>query len=307
MGLDGPEAGRIGTGVLHPGARRTGAYGGRVVAEAPEGRGHVAGGLTGLTALVTGSVHGLGRQVVRCLGRDGARVAVNYRESRSDAEALCAELSEAGVESLTLGGDLASAAEAAGLVQEVLGRWGQLDLLVLAAGPFVTRREPVMRADHGAASWHAMAAGNVEGSVAAIAEALPGMRERGFGRIVTFGFDRIGDMPGWPGRAAYAAAKSALWSYTRTLALEESRHGITANMVAPGNITDPFKEGTIAGARSRPTSGHVAPVGRAGTGEDIARVVRFLVDRDSDFVTGSVIYVTGGEPVVREGPVPGDD
>lgn len=257
-------------------------------------------GLTGLTALVTGSVHGLGREVVRCLGRDGARVAVNYRQSRSDAEALCRELSTAGVESVALGGDMASVTDATRLVREVGARWGRLDILVLAAGPFVTRREAVARSDADASAWRAMASGNVEGSVAAIAEALPGMRSHGFGRIVTFGFDRVADMPGWPGRAAYAAAKSALWSYTRTLALEESCHGITANMVAPGNIVDPFKEGTIADARSHPRSGHVAPIGRPGTGEDIARVVRFLVDPDSDFVTGSVIYVTGGETVVRE-------
>lgn len=261
-------------------------------------------GLDGLTALVTGGVHGLGRQVALRLSQDGASVAVNYRESRADAQRLCEDLSAKGGRALALGGDLSDPEAGVSLVEQVEAAWGRLDLLVLAAGPFLPQRQPITHQDAGAAGWRAMSAGNVTGSVAAVARALPGMQDRSFGRIVTFGFDSIGDMPGWPGRAAYAAAKSALWSYTRTLALEVCRYGITANMVAPGNITEPFKEATIAQARQTPGAGHRAPIGRPGTGEDIARVVRFLVDRDSDFVTGSVLYVTGGETVVRDGRLP---
>ena len=260
--------------------------------------------LNGLAALVTGGVHGLGRRVALQLAEDGARVAVNYRTSREDAERFCQELSERGFEAIALRGDLSEASAARALVEAVERRWGRLDLLILAAGPFLTRREPIFVEDEDARGWTAMSAGNVTGSVAAIARALPGMRARRFGRIVTFGFDSVGDLPGWPGRAAYAAAKSALWSYTRTLALEECWSGITANMVAPGNITARFKEASIEDARRSPTAGHPAPVGRPGTGEDVARVVRFLVDPDSDFVTGSVIYVTGGESVVRDGRLP---
>jgi len=260
--------------------------------------------LAGLTALVTGSVHGLARAVAERLAADGAKVVVNYRESGDDAKAMVRTLRAEGRAAVAVQADMGDPAQAEALVAETERVFGRLDLLVLGAGPFLPQRVPVAEQDAQARAWRAMADANVAGSVAAIARALPGMRRRRFGRIVTFGFDSVSDFPAWPGRAAYAAAKSALWSYTRTLALEECWHGITANMVAPGNIRAPFKEATIAEARARAKEGHRAPIGRPGSGEDVARVVRFLVDRDADFVTGSVIYVTGGESVVRDGRLP---
>jgi 3-oxoacyl-[acyl-carrier protein] reductase len=251
-----------------------------------------------LVALVTGGVHGLGRAVCRELARSGWDVAVNYRESEDDARALCAELEAMGVRARAVGADLADPAQAEALVARVEEAWGRLDALVCAAGPFRPRRVAIAAADRGAAAWREMAAANVAGTVAAVAAALPGMRRRHFGRIVTFGMDGVGRAAPWPGRAAYAAAKAALWSYTQSLAREEAPHGITANMVAPGNIVDPFKEGSIAQARRAPPEARRAPVGRPGSGEDVARVVRFLLHPDSDYLTGNLVYVGGGEDVV---------
>jgi 3-oxoacyl-[acyl-carrier protein] reductase len=253
--------------------------------------------LAGYVALVTGGVHGLGRAVAWLLARDGMDVVVNYRRSEADAQAFCGELRALGVRAVALGADVSRPQEAEELVRQVEELWGRVDALVLAAGPFREERRSVAWADRGAQAWQEMAMGNVTGTVAAVAAALPGMRQRRFGRIVTFGMDRVIDAPAWPGRGAYAAAKVALWSYTRTLALEEARYGITANMVAPGRIVGPWKEATIAQARAAQDAPR-SPVGRPGTGEDVARVVRFLVDPDSDFVTGSVLAVTGGEGVV---------
>ncbi|MBX6395230.1 MAG: SDR family oxidoreductase, partial [Alicyclobacillaceae bacterium] len=81
-------------------------------------------------------------------------------------------------------------------------------------------------------------------------------------------------------------------AFTKTLAVEEARHGITVNMICPGDIRHPYKEGTIAEARQVSDPG--TPIGRPGTGEDVARVVRFLCHPDSDMVTGSIIHVSGG-------------
>ncbi|MDA8354350.1 MAG: SDR family oxidoreductase, partial [Firmicutes bacterium] len=123
-------------------------------------------------------------------------------------------------------------------------------------------------------------------------ETVPGMRRRGWGRIITFGFPEVETAPHWEGFSAYAAAKAGLVSLTRTLAREEAPHGITVNMVSPGDIRHPYKEAPIAAARGRREPKN--PVGRPGTGEDLARVIRFLAEDDSDFVTGAVIPVTGG-------------
>jgi len=247
---------------------------------------------------VTGGVHGLGAAVCRALAADGLDVAVNYRHSAGAAEALCAELGRLGGRAIALAGDVSDPHAAAALVAQTEDRLGRLDVLVCAAGPFRAQRVRVAEADVEAAAWQALSPGNVAGAIACVAAALPGMRERRHGRVVTFGMDRVGEAAPWPGRAAYAAAKAALWSYTQSVAREEACHGVTANMVAPGNIVDPFKEGTIAQARAHADHPAAAPIGRPGSGEDVARVVRFLAALDSDFVTGSVIYLTGAEAVV---------
>lgn len=251
-------------------------------------------------ALVTGGVHGLGRAVCIGLAGMGADVAVNFRTSAADADRLCRDLEDQGVRARAFRADLADVQAATALVLEVEASFGRLDILVCAAGPFRRPRVPIAEAERDAAAWQAMAAGNVAGSVAAIAAALPGMRRRRFGRIFTFGMDRVGEATPWPGRAAYAAAKAALWSYTQSVAREEVGHGITAHMVAPGNIVDPWKEGTITAARAVAQGGAsgTTPVGRPGTGEDVARVIQFLAHPDSDFLTATLTYVGGGEEVV---------
>ncbi|HEY9577944.1 MAG TPA: SDR family oxidoreductase, partial [Pseudobacillus sp.] len=96
--------------------------------------------------------------------------------------------------------------------------------------------------------------------------------------------------------SAFAAAKAGLASLTRTISMEEAKNGITANMICPGDIADYWKEETIANAK-RVTSS-VVPVGRPGTGEDLARVVAFLISDHADFITGSMIPVTGGQDVL---------
>ncbi|MFT9598622.1 SDR family oxidoreductase, partial [Mesobacillus sp.] len=100
----------------------------------------------------------------------------------------------------------------------------------------------------------------------------------------------------WIYRSAFAAAKSGLASLTKTLALEEAENGITANMVCPGDITGEWKERTISESLNSLDSS--VPVGRPGTGEDISRVISFLSNEDSSFITGSIIPITGGKDVL---------
>jgi 3-oxoacyl-[acyl-carrier protein] reductase len=118
------------------------------------------------------------------------------------------------------------------------------------------------------------------------------MRNQKWGRIITIGYDRVETAPGWIYRSAFAAAKTGVASLTRTIAIEEAENGITANMVCPGDIINEWKESNIEDAIG------TSRIGRKGTGEDIARVIAFLIDEKSDLITGSVIPVTGGLDVL---------
>lgn len=258
-------------------------------------------------ALVTGGAAGIARMVALVLAERGFDVAVNYRRSRAAAETLAAEIEGMGRRSAALQADVADREAAEGLVARTASLFGRLDVLVHAAGPFVWKRTTAATAP---AEWREMVDGNLSSCYYTVRAALPHMRQRRWGRVITFGFAGAVAAVGSPDMAAYAAAKVGLVSLTRSLAREEAAHGITVNMVCPGIIDDPWKERRIADARAAAATapaggsgrgagdndetGFLAPVGRPGTGEDVARVIAFLCEEESDFLTGNVIDVSGG-------------
>jgi 3-oxoacyl-[acyl-carrier protein] reductase len=179
----------------------------------------------------------------------------------------------------------------------VVERFGPFDTLVHGAGPLTVKRfERLTLEDYRDAF-----DGNVRSAVQAAKAVLPHMRAAGFGRIVFFG--SLGAVTAQPfaGFAFYQAAKSALTTFARVLALEEARHGVTVNVVVPGYVRDkaiPRDVARTLAARN--------PVARAGSAEDVADAIRFFVSADRDFVTGSVLDVTGGATQLdeRNEPVP---
>jgi len=252
--------------------------------------------LAGRTALVTGSARGLGRMTALRLAEHGCAVAVNYVRSESDAAELVELLRAMGVRAAAVQADVADPAAPKRLVEEAERELGAgIDILVNNAGPFVRERRRF--ADGPEEEAEAMMQGNLLGPMRLDRLVIPGMRERGWGRIVHFGFGRAGEARGWPHRAAYAAAKVGLVSLTKTLAVEEAAFGITVNMVCPGDIRGDHKEKRIEDVRGLvdPES----PGRRPGAGEDVARVVAFLCDPASDYVTGNVIEVSGGFDPIR--------
>jgi len=246
-------------------------------------------------AFITGSATGLGRRIAQELAAQGAHVVVNYVNSKEKAIEFGSFLEETyGAETLLVQGDVSRYEDSQRMVRESFERFGQIDLLVNNAGPFIFKRISVV--DYATDDWRYMVDGNLNSVFYLCKLIVPHMRERGFGRIVNIGFERAETAPAWVGYSAYAAAKAGLVSLTKTLAVEEAPRGITVNMVCPGDIVDHWKEADIAAARLVPDSN--SPVGRMGTGEDIARVVAFLCDDKSDFVTGAVIPVTGANDVL---------
>ncbi|SFE15294.1 3-oxoacyl-[acyl-carrier protein] reductase [Paenibacillus catalpae] len=251
--------------------------------------------LMGRTALVTGSAKGLGKRTALQLASLGCSIVLNYLGSRQEALELQREIEQIGVRAIAIQGDISVPAGVAKLAAEAEAWNGGIDILVNNAGPFI--RERRLFADYSEESITQLLNGNLLGVMLLDRKLLSGMRERGWGRIIHLGFGHADEARAWPHRAVYAAAKTGLVSFTKSLAVEEAPYGITVNMIGPGDIRGLNKERTIVeAAYDRDME---SPVGRPGTGEDIARVIGFLCQPSSDFLTGSIINVTGGFDAIR--------
>jgi 3-oxoacyl-[acyl-carrier protein] reductase len=239
-----------------------------------------------MRALVTGAAAGLARGVASALAGGGQfeRIVITYRNTAPDA--TLAAIESAGVQGAAVHLDFLDDEDtiAARLAQAMVEH-GPFDVLVHGVGPMTIARFERSTLDQ----YHEMFDGNVRSAVLTAHALLPAMRERGFGRLVFFGMNGSSVTRPAKGFALHLAAKSALVAFARTLALEEGAHGITVNVVEPGDIRDKYL--TREQARDR-TAGN--PRGRPGTWEDVADAVSFLVDPRHDFVTGSVLGVTGG-------------
>lgn len=251
--------------------------------------------MRGKSAIITGSATGLGYRTAIELARLGVNVAVNHVKSGEKAAALAALLqSQYGVKAVSVQGDVSQSSDAGQVAIRAGEALGTIDILINNAGPFIKRH--VGLADTPEEEWRQMIDGNLSSAFYLSRLVIPGMRERGWGRIVNIGFEKAETAPGWIHHGAYAAAKTGLVSLTKTLAMEEAENGVTVNMVCPVDIKGAWKEAGLEEARAA-AEGPV-PVRRPGTGEDIGRTIAFLCGPDSDFITGAVIAVTGDTEVL---------
>lgn len=251
-------------------------------------------------ALVTGSAKGLGKMTALALAQEGCDVIVNYVNSRLEAEELVDQLRSFGVRSMAVRADISDFAQVKAMVERIREQWNEgIDILINNAGPFIRERrcfteyEPV-EIDY-------LIQGNLVGVMHLDHLVLPLMRTKGWGRIIHFGFGRAAEGRGWPHRAVYAAAKVGLVSFTKSLAAEEAEYGITVNMVCPGDIRGDNKEKQINEVRH--LRDEESPRGRPGTGEDVTRMITFLCQHESDYITGNIIEVSGGLDPIRPLPI----
>jgi 3-oxoacyl-[acyl-carrier protein] reductase len=251
--------------------------------------------LKGKTALVTGSAKGLGKRTALQLAEQGCNLIINYLESEQEAREVKATIEKLGVKAITVQADIATTAGAHKLADAAEAWAGGVDILVNNAGPFVRKRK--LFSEYDEETIIRLMNGNLLSVMLLDHRLLPYMRERRWGRIIHFGFGHANEARAWPHRAVYAAAKTGLVSFTKSLAVEEAPFGITVNLIGPGDIRGVNKERTIAEAKDEldPDS----PLDRPGTGEDVARVIQFLCMKDSSFLTGNVIDVTGGFDPIR--------
>ena len=248
------------------------------------------GRFDGCAALVTGagSPTGIGFATARLLGAEGARVALTSTTDRIYGRA--SRLEAEGMDVAAFTADLTDESQAETLVDAVLERFGQIDVLVNNAGLAQSgvereRARPVAELDAGAfehdLSLNLWTAFHVTRAV------LPGMLERRYGRIVMVG-SVTGPVVVNPEGAGYATAKAGMDGLMRSIAIETARNGVTCNSVLPGWIeTSSQSPEEEVGARN-------TPIGRAGTPEEVAQAIAFLASEAASYVTGATLVVDGG-------------
>lgn len=246
-------------------------------------------------ALITGGASGIGKRTAEALAEQGIHLVINYRKSEEQAKQLAQYLStKYGTKNIAIQGDIATYESCQSIVSEINNHFASVDIVIHNAGPYIHERKKMI--DYSVEEWNYIINGNLNSVFYLSKLLLPAMRAQNWGRFIMVGFDRVETAPGWLYRSAFAAAKTGLASLMRTIALEEAEFGITANMVCPGDIIGEWKEKDIQD--SLECKDEKTPVGRPGTGEDIARVIAFLIAEQSSFLTGSVIPVTGGKDVL---------
>lgn len=241
-------------------------------------------------AIITAGSKGLGKQVTEHFLKHGSSVTVNYFSDTERVEVLKKEWKEYQDRLHFVQGDVTKKEDIVNIVEQAKERFGRIDYLINNAGPYIFEKKKLI--DYNDDEWYEMIDGNLTSVFHFVKLVIPLMREQQFGRIINYGFQDAENAPGWMHRSAYSAAKVGLVSLTRSIAKEEAENRITANMVLPGDINGKMKEADIQTAKA--LKDPETPVGRPGTGEDLARLIGFLCQDDSDMITGSVVSAAGG-------------
>jgi len=237
-------------------------------------------------AIVTGGCRGIGAAITAALAHDGVHVAAGYHSHRDAAVEFQKGLLAEGCSVSIHQGNVGIPEDCSRIVGEVLTATGRLDYLVNNAGVTSDHTVRKMTVD----DWHNVLRVNLSGSFYMTKAVIDHMVERGFGRIVNVS-SVVGEMGNF-GQANYAASKAGLFGFTKSLALEMARKNVTVNCVTPGFINTDMLA-AMPGEALKTVIDRI-PVGRLGRPEEIARVVRFLLDEDSGYITGSIMAVNGG-------------
>jgi 3-oxoacyl-[acyl-carrier protein] reductase len=243
------------------------------------------GGLDGKVALVTGASRGIGRAVACRLAADGAFVALGARDEGRLGEVVD-EIAAKGGRAAALKLDVAERASVDAAVETLLAAHGHIDILVNNAG--ITRDNLLLRMKP--AEWNDVLATNLTGAFHCTQAVLRSMlRQRG-GRIVSV--TSVVGLAGNAGQANYAASKAGIVGFTKAVAREVASRGITVNAVAPGFIETDMTAAMSDKAREAVLA--AIPMGRVGSGADVAAAVAFLASTAAAYVTGQVLAVDGG-------------
>ena len=243
--------------------------------------------LMGQVALVTGASRGIGAVIARSLGEAGANVGVNYSSDRSGATEVSEEIKAGGSESIIVQGDVSVEKDAELIVKQTTEEWGQIDILVNNAG--ITKDGLMLRMK--AEDWDRVIDVDLRGAFLCSKYVMPHMIRRRQGRIINI--SSVVGIGGNAGQSNYAAAKAGLIGFTKAVAREVATRNVTVNALAPGFIeTGGMVEGMTDEAQQN-VLGRI-PMGRFGSGLDVAKAVVFLSGSGASYITGQVITIDGG-------------
>ena len=241
-------------------------------------------------AIVTGAGRGLGERYARALAAEGAKVVV-AEVDRSTGEGVARSIVEGGGEAIFVPTDVASEASTSDLAAATVGRYGAIDILVNNAARFAgISLKPVEELS--AAEWDGVLAVNLRGLFLTVRAVLPHMKKQGRGKIVNVASNTV--FSGAPLMSHYVASKAGVIGFTRSLAKEVGPHGICANVLAPGLTDTEAAEQTMPAARFLAVTG-LRAIPRRQKPVDLVGAVLFLASEESDFITGQVLNVDGGQ------------
>ena len=236
-------------------------------------------------ALVTGGTRGIGRAIVERLVADGMKVAAGYSGNEAAAEALVKDTG-----AMVIKGNVGNFADCKHAVEAVTKDLGPIDILVNNAG--ITRDGVFHRMDP--EQWSEVIRVNMDSLFNMTRQVIEGMREREWGRIINI--SSINGQKGQVGQTNYSAAKAGMIGFTKALALENAKKGVTVNCIAPGYIDTEM----VQAVPQKVLEGIIGqiPVGRLGRGDEIADMVAFLAGERAGYVTGTTLSLNGGQYLV---------
>lgn len=242
--------------------------------------------LKNLTCLVTGASRGIGRAIALAMADAGANVLINYRNSDALAAEVVKEIQDRQVQGKAYKADIGDRPKIQAMIESILTDFGGVDILVNNAAVNRDRSFLKMTAE----DWETVVRVNLNGTFHVTHALVPHMIEKKWGRIINI--SSMGGQTGNFGQANYTATKAALFGFSKTLAKELARKGITVNSVAPG-----FTKTDMTGGIPEKVAEQIVstiPLGRMAEPEEIAHAAVFLAGRESGYITGSVINVNGG-------------
>jgi 3-oxoacyl-[acyl-carrier protein] reductase len=243
--------------------------------------------LTDKVAIVTGSARGIGKAIALKLAEVGSNIVVNDIPAAVDTlESTAEEIRALGRQALAVTADVSSPEDVARLVEEVVSKFGKIDVLVNNAG--VTRDSLVMRMSD--EEWDTVLNIDLKSAFLCSRAVLRYMLRQRWGRIVSIA--SVVGIYGNPGQANYASAKAGIIGLTKSIAREVGSRGITVNAIAPGFIESKMTE--QLDEKQRQALLTRIPVGSIGTPRDVAEAVAFLASEEARYITGHVLNVDGG-------------
>jgi 3-oxoacyl-[acyl-carrier protein] reductase len=246
--------------------------------------------LTGKVALITGASSGIGAATALVFADLGAKVAIGYHGNQKGAETVRQEIEKSGGAAIAIRADVRQSAEIRTLVQTATRNFGPIDILVNNAGSLVERQRILEVTEE---RWNDIMALNLTSAVLCSQAVAGSMIERKSGAIINI-VSIAGRNGGGPGAGAYATAKGALITFTKSLAKELAPHGVRVNGVSPGVIETPFHEVFSTPEMIRTFVAGI-PMGRTGTSPECATVIAFLASDAAAYVAGETIEVNGGQ------------